>query len=110
MSRSVLESKRNNLNPEPLYKTIEKLAENEYSDKCALLYHDEHDNKRYVTYKEMNSTSNQIASSILQIIGDNNLKPNVDGDWIVCTCMRPSDKYITTILAILKCGGMKLSF
>jgi non-ribosomal peptide synthetase component F len=49
-----------------------------------------------------------MASTFLDILRTNNMKPNQDGDWIIAVCMKPSDNLITTLLAIWKCGAAYL--
>ena len=46
-----------------------------------------------------------IGNKLLQIVTEQKINPNEDGDWIVCMCMKPSIDMITTMLAIWKCGA-----
>lgn len=96
------------LYPKLLHKSFEELVDREYGDRTALIFQD--GNEKFVTnYNTLNSTSNRIASALLEKIQSKNLTPNTDGDWIICVCMKPSDNLVTVLLSIWKCGGNKIS-
>jgi acyl-coenzyme A synthetase/AMP-(fatty) acid ligase len=93
------------LHLKPLHKSIEELSENEYQDKVALLSIDEDGKEISITYGELNCDSNRIGRFLLKTVSDNDLKPNQDGDWAVCVCMKPSDSFVKVMMGILKSGG-----
>lgn len=64
--------------------------EKQFGENTALIFHDGNDNFE-TNYKTLNSTSNRIASALLEKIKSKNLTPNNDEDWIICVCMKPSD-------------------
>lgn len=76
-----------------------------FGEKIALIYRDEDGEERITNYNTLNSSSNRIASALLDIIKSKSLQANGDGDFIVAVCMKPSDHLVTSLLAIWKCGG-----
>lgn len=106
---SIIKGTNYPLCPKLLHKNFEELVDKEYGDRTALIFHDGND--KYVTnYNTLNSTSNRIASALLEKIQSNKLTPNTDGDWIICVCMKPSDNLVTVLLSIWKCGGNKILY
>ena len=101
---SIVKGTKYSLHPKLLHKIFEEQIGEGIGDKTALIFHDGKDNLE-TTYKELNSSSNRMASGLLEQIKGKNLKPNSDGDWIICVCMKPSDKLISVLLSIWKCGG-----
>lgn len=91
--------------PRLLHKTFEERVDKAFGEKTALIYRDENEEERRTNYNTLNSTSNRIASALLNVIKSKNLQANGDGDWIVAVCMKPTDNLVTSLLAIWKCGG-----
>ena len=106
---SIIKGKNFPLYPKLLHKTFEELVDKKFGQKNALIF-ESNGEKRATNYNSLNSTSNRIANALMQKIQSKNLKPNQDGDWIICVCMKPSDNLIMTLLAIWKCGGKNLLF
>lgn len=69
---------------------------------------DETDTDQQITFGELNTTSNQIANKIVNIVKENNLRTNRDGDWIISICMKPSIDLIIAMLATWKAGAAYL--
>uniref|UniRef100_A0A182S6R2 AMP-dependent synthetase/ligase domain-containing protein n=1 Tax=Anopheles maculatus TaxID=74869 RepID=A0A182S6R2_9DIPT len=62
-----------------------------------------------INYNVLNSTANRLASAMLNRIKDHfRSPPNTDGDYIVAVCMHPTDRLVTTLLAIWKAGAAYL--
>lgn len=105
---SIVKGKKYPLIPKLLHKTFEELVDQKYGDQIALIFHEGND-QIVTNYNTLNSTSNRIASALLEKIHSNYSTPNTDGDWIICVCMKPSDELVTVLLAIWKCGGSKIA-
>lgn len=103
---SIVKGSNYPLLPRLLHKTFEEHVDKKYGDKTALIF-DNGKEKIETNYNTLNSTSNRIASALLDNIQTNNLQPNGEGDWIMCVCMKPSDNLVTVLLSIWKCGGNK---
>lgn len=102
---SIVKGKPTQLELSKLHKIFEERVDKTFGEKTALIFRDENEEERRTNYNTLNSTSNRIASTILNIVKEKNLQANGEGDWIVAVCMKPSDKLVTTLLAIWKCGG-----
>lgn len=48
------------------------------------------------------------AAAIDDIVNCHKSQPNRDGDYIIAVCMQPSDRLVTTLLAIWKAGAAYL--
>lgn len=101
---SIVHGSKFSIFPKLLHKIFEEQVDNEYEDKTALIF-DDGIYELQTTYKKLNSYSNRMASVLLEKIKSNNLKPNNDGNWIICVCMKPSDRLVSVLLSIWKCGG-----
>lgn len=102
---SILKGRQSPLYPRLLHKTFEERVDKSFGEKTALIYRDENEEERITNYNTLNSSSNRIASALLDIIKSKNLQANGDEDWIIAVCMKPSDHLVTSLLAIWKCGG-----
>lgn len=102
---SILKGKQSPLYARLLHKTFEERVDQTFGEKTALIFRDENGEERSTNYNTLNSTSNRIASALLDIVKSKNLQANGDGDWIIAVCMQPSDNLVTSLLAIWKCGG-----
>lgn len=103
---SIVKGKQSQLYPRLLHKTFEERVDKAFGEKTALIYRDENgEEERRTNYNTLNSSSNRIASALLDIIKSKTLQANGDGDWIVAVCMKPSDNLVTSLLSIWKCGG-----
>lgn len=102
---SILKGKQAPLYARLLHKTFEERVDKTFGEKTAMIYRDERDEERKTNYNTLNSSANRIASTLLDVIKRENLRPNNDGDWIIAVCMKPTDNLVTTLLAIWKCGG-----
>ncbi|CAO1426789.1 unnamed protein product [Diamesa tonsa] len=106
---SIVKGSYASLTPKFLHKVFEERVDQEgYGEKIAMIFKDEHGDERKINYNTLNSTSNRIASSLLNTIKLNDLHANQDNDFIVAVCMQPSDNLVTTLLAIWKCGAAYL--
>lgn len=65
--------------------------------------------ERRTNYAQLNVAANRYARSLIATIKATiDAAPNRDGDWIVAVCMPPSERLITTLLAIWKAGAAYL--
>ena len=64
--------------------------------------------KRQTKYSNLNKTANQIARFLIATIKSKGFQSNLDGDWLILVCMKPSDDLITALLAIWKAGAAYL--
>lgn len=106
---SILKGKQSPLYAQLLHRTFEERVDKTFGEKIALIYRDEYGDERITNYNTLNSTSNRIASTLLDVIRAKNLQANGDGDWIIAVCMQPSDNLVASLLAIWKCGGKSIS-
>lgn len=103
---SIAKGKQSPLYPRLLHKTFEERVDQGFGEKTALIFRDENgEAERRTNYNTLNSSSNRIASALLDVIKSKSLQANGDGDWIVAVCMKPSDNLVTSLLAIWKSGG-----
>lgn len=102
---SIVKGKSSPLYPKLLHRTFEERVDKTFGEKTALIYRDDNGLERTTNYNTLNSSSNRIASALLDIINSKNLKANSDGDWIIAVCMKPTDHLVASLLAIWKCGG-----
>ena len=102
---SILKGKQSPLYPRLLHEQFEEKVDKSFGEKTALIYRDENGQERTTNYNTLNSSSNRIASALLEVIKSKDLQANGDGDWIIAVCMKPTDHLITSLLAIWKCGG-----
>lgn len=56
------------------------------------------------SYGALNAGANRAARLLAQYAHRLALAPNHDGDYVVAVCMQPSDKLLTTLLAVWKAG------
>lgn len=68
----------------------------------------ENDKLRQYTYSELDKITNQFARTIKQIIVNQSLERNSDGDYIVAVNMHPNDNLVMVLLAIWKAGAAYL--
>ena len=106
---SILKGKQSPLYARLLHKTFEERVDATFGSKTALIYRDENGEERRTNYNTLNSSSNRIASALVDVVKSKNLKANGDGDWIIAVCMKPTDNLVTSLLAIWKCGGRKVA-
>jgi acyl-coenzyme A synthetase/AMP-(fatty) acid ligase len=103
---SIVKGKQSPLYPQLLHKTFEERVDKTFGEKTAMIFRsDDDEEERRTNYFSLNSSSNRIASALLDVVRSKSLQPNGDGDWIVAVCMKPTDHLVTTLLAIWKCGG-----
>lgn len=66
--------------------------------------------EKRTNYAQLNRAANQYARTLIDTIrrASPDATPNRDGDWIVAVCMPPSERLVTTLLAIWKAGAAYL--
>ncbi|CRK87778.1 CLUMA_CG001558, isoform A [Clunio marinus] len=108
MIKSILKGKETTVDPKFLHRLFE---ENKFDNrslyKPALIFEDELE-ERQTTYFDLNQIANQLARQIQNVVIDNNLQSNGNGDWVVGVCMNISDYLVMTVLAIWKAGATYL--
>lgn len=110
---SVVKGPQRDLHRRLLHKIFEENVQKSGGQNTALIQRNDNDTgDQCTTYNTLNANANRMAACLLHhISGDGNkqvAQPNPDGDWIVAVCMPPSDKLITTLLAIWKAGAAYL--
>lgn len=91
-----------------LHRLVEEQALDIDSNKLAIVFTDASKTERRISYANLNSTANRMASMLINRMHKQNAQPNDDGDFIIAVCMPPSDQLLVTLLAILKTGAAYL--
>lgn len=89
----------------------DSLTEGRHFASTALIERHADGTERRTDYAHLNGNANRYARCMLRTIGtgkDAAAGGNADGDWIVAVCMPPSERLITTLLAIWKAGAAYL--
>lgn len=94
------------MTPNLLDKLFEEAAA-KAKNKTALIF-EESKEKRTITYEDLDKLTNKLARTICQIIQSKSIERNSDGDYIVAVNMHPTEKLVTTLLAIWKAGAAYL--
>ncbi|XP_053658832.1 mycosubtilin synthase subunit C [Anopheles marshallii] len=106
---AVVKGKLCPLQPTLLHRTFESNVDKFCGTDTALIYNDDVRGEVQINYNVLNSTANRLASAMLNRIKDHfRSPPNTDGDYIVAVCMSPTDRLVTTLLAIWKAGAAYL--
>uniref|UniRef100_A0A182PEH7 AMP-dependent synthetase/ligase domain-containing protein n=1 Tax=Anopheles epiroticus TaxID=199890 RepID=A0A182PEH7_9DIPT len=106
---AVVKGKLCPLQPTLLHRTFEANVDKFCGTDTALIYNDEARGEVQRNYNELNSTANRLATAMLNRIKDHfRSQPNTDGDYIVAVCLHPTDRLVTTLLAIWKAGAAYL--
>ncbi|XP_053669616.1 mycosubtilin synthase subunit C [Anopheles nili] len=106
---AVVKGKLCRLHPTLLHRTFESNVDKFCGTDTALIYNDDGRGELRINYNVLNSTANRLAAAMLNRIKDHfRSQPNGDGDHIVAVCMHPSDRLVTTLLAIWKAGAAYL--
>lgn len=91
---------------------IHHIFEQTIADACkktALIDWQPDGTEKRTNYAQLNKTANRYSRTIIERIRSNpDSTANRDGDWIVAVCMPPSERLITTLLAIWKAGAAYL--
>lgn len=105
-SVSFVEGEKRTFKPELIHRKIENVIASGCSSETALIFRKLlNAAEERVTYDKMNNEANRIARFLVKQTREQNLTSNVDGDWIIAICMKPTDKVIIALLAALKTGG-----
>ncbi|XP_041783947.1 mycosubtilin synthase subunit C [Anopheles merus] len=107
---AVVKGKLCPLQPTLLHRTFESNVDKFCGTDTALIYNDEDGRGEVqINYHALNSTANRLATAMLHRIKEQaRSQPNTDGDYIVAVCMHPTDRLVTTLLAIWKAGAAYL--
>ncbi|XP_055585866.1 beta-alanyl-bioamine nonribosomal peptide synthetase ebony [Uranotaenia lowii] len=106
---AIVKGQQRGLIPALLHRTIEANVDKFCGLETALIYEDDVNGSLKTNYNVLNSTANRLAVAAIDEINiRNRCQPNSDGDYIVAVCMHPSDKLVTTLLAIWKAGAAYL--
>uniref|UniRef100_A0A182QGJ1 AMP-dependent synthetase/ligase domain-containing protein n=1 Tax=Anopheles farauti TaxID=69004 RepID=A0A182QGJ1_9DIPT len=106
---AVVKGKLCPLQPTLLHRTFESNVDKFCGTETALIYNDDGRGEVQINYNVLNSTANRLATAMLNRIKDHfHSQPNTDGDYIVAVCMHPTDRLVTTLLAIWKAGAAYL--
>lgn len=101
---SIVNGFNRDYNDQPSHRIFESIASN-CENKAAVI---SNDGNNELTYNQLNRAANRMATTLIDQIKSNDLKPNADSDWVIAVCMPPSTDLIVTLLAILKSGAAYL--
>ncbi|KAL9694360.1 hypothetical protein quinque_013645 [Culex quinquefasciatus] len=93
--------------PALLHRTFEANVDKFCGNDTALIFDDDNRGQIKTNYNVLNSTANRLARAAIDEIAGKS-EPNGDGDYIIAVCMQPSDRLVTTLLAIWKAGAAYL--
>ncbi|XP_053698599.1 linear gramicidin synthase subunit C [Sabethes cyaneus] len=106
---AIIKGQQRSLTPALLHRTIEANVDQFCGTNTALIYNDDTHGRIKTNYNVLNSTANRLAAAALEeILQRHKSKPNRDGDFIVAVCMHPTDRLVSTLLAIWKAGAAYL--
>lgn len=106
---AIVKGQQRSLIPALLHRTIEANVDKFCGKDTALIFNDDHQGQTKTSYNVLNSTANRLAvAAIDEITNRSKSQPNGDGDFIIAVCMQPTDRLVTTLLAIWKAGAAYL--
>lgn len=105
---SIIKGEERAFSPQLLHRVFEKNVNRGCGPKTAVIFSDTNQWEKTVDYDTLNRIANRIADYLLEQISLRKLQPNQDGDFLIGICMKPSDKIIAAILAVLKTGAAYL--
>lgn len=101
---SITKGPQRRLTPRLLHKIFEEKVDLEFGCNTALIFESSTE-LRETTYNALHSKTNRIARAIA---AQASREPNADNDFVIAVCMPPSDRLVTTLLAIWKSGSSYL--
>lgn len=104
---AIVKGQQRALIPALLHRTIEANVDRFCGNDTALIFNDDKQGQIKTNYNVLNSTANRLARAAIDEIAGKS-EPNGDGDFIIAVCMQPTDRLVTTLLAIWKAGAAYL--
>ncbi|XP_058813264.1 beta-alanyl-bioamine nonribosomal peptide synthetase ebony [Topomyia yanbarensis] len=106
---AIVKGQQRSLIPALLHRTIEANVDRFCGTDTALIFNDDIHGRIKTNYNVLNSTANRLAvAAIDEISKRGKPQPNGDGDYIIAVCMHPTDRLVSTLLAIWKAGAAYL--
>lgn len=105
---SVIKGAQRAYDSDLLHRIFQKNANGDHGNTPAIIFNGASKTEKKISYRDLNSLANRIASMLIERVAKQNARPNLDGDFCVAVCMSPSDELIATLLAILKTGAAYL--
>lgn len=106
---AVIKGQQRGLIPALLHRNFETNVDKFCGTDLALIFNDDSRGLTKTNYNVLNSTANRVAAAAIDdIVNCHKSQPNRDGDYIIAVCMQPSDRLVTTLLAIWKAGAAYL--